>query len=145
MGILSDAPYIVELDAASLKRIGAMMAAPAIFVPYYTTAMNASVQRVVTESKKVAATSFKNPTGTLMRGITGHVVNPWLGVAGVGAEIPYARRREFGFSGMTDALGRHYTDDPGAFYMHKGLEASRSYITDAFGTATLAALRTIAL
>lgn len=145
MGIISQAPLIAELDPASLARLASLMASARIFVPYYTAAMRASVVHVVTESKRVASTSFKNPTGTLMRGITGHVVNPWLGVAGVGKEIPYARRREFGFTGKTDSLGRFYAYDPGAFYMHKGLEASRPFINAAYASATLAALKTIAL
>lgn len=44
----------------------------------------------------------------------------------VGSPLPYARRREFGFSGKTDSLGRHYTNDPGGFYMKKAISGSRS-------------------
>ena|SRR5450755_1678121 len=40
----------------------------------------------------------------------------------VTSDLPYARRREEGFSGMTDSLGRFYPNDPGGFYMQQTLE-----------------------
>ena len=35
----------------------------------------------------------------------------------IGSPLPYARRREFGFTDMVDSLGRYFAHDPGAFYM----------------------------
>lgn len=35
----------------------------------------------------------------------------------VGSALPYARRREYGFSGQTDVLGRYYPNDPGIAYL----------------------------
>ncbi len=40
----------------------------------------------------------------------------------IGSDLPYARRREFGFSGMEDSLGRLYAVDPGGFYMDRSVE-----------------------
>ena len=143
MGLLSEAPYLVTVDAASLARIARLVAVAPIFAKYYTSAMNASVAKVMQESKNAASESFMNPTGTLMRGITGHVESPWRGVVGVGQEVPYARRREFGFSGMTDSLGRYYPSDPGAFYLHTGLQRSQAFISSAFTAATELAIRDV--
>lgn len=141
MGVLSTAPYVMSFDAASLMRLSRLMATAPIFARYYAAAMNASVAKVISESKQRAPVL----TGTLRRGITGRTESPWRGVVGVGQQVPYARRREFGFSGMTDALGRFYPHDPGSFYLHGGLDASQPFIRTAFFTATELALRDIAL
>ena len=149
MGLLTSAPYLVTVDAASLARIARLVAVAPIFAKYYTSAMNASVAKVMQESKNAAAESFGHspsgyiPTGYLMKAITGHVESPWRGVVGVGQEVPYARRREFGFSGMTDSLGRFYPNDPGAFYLHTGLQRSQAFIGTAFTAATELAIRDI--
>jgi len=51
----------------------------------------------------------------------------------VGSDLPYARRREFGFSGKTDSRGRLYTEDPGGFYMEKTLgNLSEDEVTQGF-------------
>lgn len=41
----------------------------------------------------------------------------------VGSDQPHSRRREFGFSGKSDSLGRHFENDPGAFYMRAAIKA----------------------
>ena len=145
MGLMSGGLFSMTFDAASLARMATLVNAAPIFAAAYQTAMGACVAKVVTESKNVASTSFANPTGTLMRGITGYVETPWRGIVGVGQQVPYARRREYGFSGMTDALGRTYTDDPGAMYLHQGLENSRTFIRSAFFGATQLAIREMIL
>ena len=58
---------------------------------------------------------------------------------GVESDLPYARRREFGFSGMTDSRGRTYTNDPGAFYMRQTLATAEDDV-DASFTESMAAL-----
>jgi hypothetical protein len=40
----------------------------------------------------------------------------------VTSDLPYARRRELGFSGMTDVRGIFYAHDPGGFYMRDTLQ-----------------------
>lgn len=51
--------------------------------------------------------------------------------AEAGSDLPYSRRREFGFSGKTDSLGRYYAHDPGAFYLQKTLQDLPSHVGDA--------------
>ena len=130
MGILSSGVYSMTFDAATVARMGRLINAAPVFAAYYTTAMNACVNKVRTEAMNVAPVL----TGNLRRSITGYVASPWEGVVGVGEQVPYARRRELGFIG-TDALGRSYAD-AGSFYLHTGLENSRAFIRDAFRTST---------
>src|SRR5450755_1579586 len=40
----------------------------------------------------------------------------------VTSDVPYAHRREVGFSGQTDSLGRFYPHDEGTFYMQQTLQ-----------------------
>ncbi len=82
--------------------------------------------------------NFKNPQGPLEdafyqviedtgSGVQGQLVNPMV----------YAWRREKGFSGMTDSLGRYYAHDPGIEYMTHTLDDQSNiafgYFTDAVG------------
>jgi hypothetical protein len=128
MGVLTG-NYRVTFDAASLARFAALTNAPAIMTPFYTAAMNASVNYVVTQAKMRAPVK----TGTLRRGITGYTLSPWRGVVGVSRAVPYARRREYGF----DAQRAHM------FYLKRGLEASYPFIEGAFSTAAHVGLRTL--
>lgn len=61
-----------------------------------------------------------NPTGALEGSIQVVMVDSHN--AYIGSDLPYANRREFGFSGMTDSLGRFYPHDPGAFFMTTAIE-----------------------
>lgn len=64
------------------------------------------------------AQRWENPTGDLQNSFyfftSDHLERT------VTTDSPYARRRNEGFSGMTDSLGRFYENDPGAFYLDKG-------------------------
>lgn len=57
----------------------------------------------------------------------------------MGSRAPHARRRNEGFSGMTDSLGRFYANDPGAFYLDrgfsKGVNPAKRAVTIAVATA----------
>jgi len=68
----------------------------------------------------VANMNWQNPTGALEGSI--QVVMQDAYDALIGSDLPYANRREFGFSGMTDSLGRFYPNDPGAFFMTNAIE-----------------------
>lgn len=73
-------------------------------------------------------TNWMNPTGTLDTSFT-VLARPYGAEAG--SDLPYSRRREFGFSGKTDRLGRYYAHDPGAFYMQKTLQDLPAHVNDA--------------
>lgn len=56
------------------------------------------------------------------------------------SDLPYSWRREEGFSGMTDSLGRYYPNDPGAHYMRKSLSRNKRIIKAAFESEVYAAI-----
>src|SRR5882757_4015497 len=58
-------------------------------------------------------------TGALSDSIQKEIPTPYIGT--VFTDSPYGWRREEGFSGMTDSLGRFYPNDPGTHYMRKAL------------------------
>jgi hypothetical protein len=64
------------------------------------------------------AQRWKNPTGELQNSFYFFTSNRLERT--VTSDDPKARRRNEGFSGMTDSLGRFYANDPGAFYLDKG-------------------------
>lgn len=140
------ANYEMTLDPASVARIARLVQADVRMREFYLAAMRYSVSLVLGKAQANAADGrFVNPTGNLLQNITGYVASWDVGVVGVTRSVPYARRREFGFTGRTDSLGRHYTNDPGAFYLRDALTDSQPEIATAFGAATTLAIRNIAL
>lgn len=55
-------------------------------------------------------------------------------------DAPHAFRREYGFSGMTDSLGRYFPVDQGAYYMSITLQMNKTNVGKLFGTALDSAL-----
>lgn len=60
-------------------------------------------------------TNWKNGDGTLDNSF-------FFDGQRVTTDVIYGRRREMGFSGMSDSLGRFYPSDPGAFFVKTTLE-----------------------
>lgn len=58
-------------------------------------------------------------------------------------DLPYSWRREEGFSGKTDSLGRYYANDPGTHYMRKSLSRNKSIIKAAFTSEVQAAINEV--
>lgn len=89
----------------------------------YGSSLEASMSEAMQDVVEIlsdAATAnmhWKNPSGDLEDSIyeDSQVIDAWH--AEVGSSLPYAARREWGFSGMVDSLGRYFRDDPGAFYL----------------------------
>jgi hypothetical protein len=136
-----DGEYILRFDALSEARLARLMAAPLTMDAFYLGAMRYSVSLVTMKAKQNAASRFVRPTGNLLNNIQGYVMSPMLGVVGVTRSVPYGKRREFGFTGMTDSLGRTYTRDPGVFYLRDALVDSIPQIDAAFMTATSFSIR----
>lgn len=156
MSLLDSAMYSVTFDAASMARIAAMMNAQPTFARYYAVAMSECVNLVNMKAQKNAPVGVyadpRHQGGNLRRSIRGQIVTPWLGRVGVLSNVPYARRREFGFDGRTDSLGRFYPLDPKdsakrshMFYLRRALEDSRPFIATRFRAATQMAIRTLAV
>lgn len=83
---------------------------------------------------------WKNPSGKLEQSIfrDSRVVSDWQTI--VGSKRPYAARREYGFSGMTDSLGRLYKDDPGQSFMEESLTGNMDFIEQRISQAAQTAM-----
>ena len=79
--------------------------------PYMTTAMNASLDEVEYQAQDWMDTHFENPTGHLAGAFEKHLYPPWEGE--LWNDEPYAQRTNYGFSDMTDSLGRYFLIWPG--------------------------------
>lgn len=82
--------------------------------------------------ERYGSAQFKNPTGRLASSFRETTL---AGGVEVGSDLPYARRREFGFSGMTDSLGRYYADDPGYFYVQRAISEEKDLIVQYYNVA----------
>lgn len=90
--------------------------------------LNPNIQAALTEAGTLLTNAavantwqvFANPIGELASTIYPWLVSP--SEMEVRADSPYARRREEGFSGMTDSLGRYYPEDRAKPYMRPALD-----------------------
>lgn len=152
--------YLVEFDPLSVARLNMLMAMDPVYDKFLLAAMAASVAAVVRETSSRAPVGTRasggfsgGGHGTLRRGIRPGIITPELGTVGMLASIPYALRREKGYTGMWDThrtggqVGqkwRFYNSDPGAFYMRDGFEAALPFIAAAFEIANTLAIRVVA-
>jgi len=96
------------------------------------TAMGESLNLLQAEAADFMYATFKNPQGPLEDAFyqmfsvdRGELANP----------MPYAWRRERGFSGMTDSLGRTFHHDPGIAYMQHSIDTKGQDVGDIFTNA----------
>ncbi len=105
-------------------------------------AIETSLQNMATTAIGFCFANFMNPSGALEGNFT--TQGPMISGASVLGYLvndsPYAWRREKGFSGMTDSLGRTYTYDPGIAYMENTLMADMSMVLQNVQAAVQAAL-----
>jgi hypothetical protein len=80
---------------------------------------------------------FQNPTGAMESHFGGQITSWEFPVISgmMFNDSPYAWRRDRGFSGMTDSLGRFYPNDPGVYYMEDALTAEMDWIVARFTKA----------
>ena len=127
---------IMYLDGGTMRQIARLKDAP--------TRINTELEQALDDLAKglqdniPAQMQWKNPSGALAGSFTttSKLVLNSRGAAfirEVGSELPYSRRREFGFTGRTDSLGRKYTNDPGAFYMQAAIGLYDTDMLDRIG------------
>lgn len=125
----------IALDAPSMAKLERMLHLD--FGPTYYGAMSDSVQMLENTAVDYMFSTFKAPSGELegafiqtitpgANEITGELANP----------SDHAFRRNYGFSGRTDSLGRFYPDDPGINYMGFSLTTDTDAIFSRFVLAT---------
>lgn len=112
--------FTVSFDPGSLEALARLAG--------FGVLLNPNIQASLTEAGTLLTNAavantwqvFANPTGELASTIYPWLVSP--SQMEIRAGSPYGRRREEGFSGMTDSLGRTYTNDPGKPYMRPALD-----------------------
>lgn len=105
----------VRLDPASLDRLHGFANYERFLEPALLKAMESGISMLQAGASDYMWSHFKNPTGTTEDDSWEvDVRGPYLAI--LGNTAPQARRLEYGFSGMTDALGRYYPEWPSGQY-----------------------------
>jgi hypothetical protein len=118
--------FSASFDPGSLEKLTQLMGFGVLLDPRITQALTDAGELLVTTAQTNTWTVFASPTGELAGSIYFYVVSPTEVDVAVG--VPYGRRRELGFSGMTDSLGRHYTNDPGKPYLQPAVDTDAPMI-----------------
>ena len=108
---MSDFTLNVVLDDASILAAARMANFETLLYPNLTIAMGESLDDIEFHAQEWMYGHFMNPLGPLEEAFTKHVYGGYS--AELWNDLPYAQRRNYGFSGMYDSLGRFYPYDPG--------------------------------
>lgn len=125
--------FHMGFDPGSLEKITKLEGFAALLNPEVAQALTQAGQLLVTTAQTNTWTVFANPTGQLADSIYFYVVSPTEVDVAVG--VPYGRRREYGFSEMTDSLGRFYANDPGKPYLEPAIETDKPMVQELLKTA----------
>lgn len=137
---MSDLVLGASLDAASMVGVERMLAFGDYLDPHITQAIDLSLDGIISAAQTYMWATFINPTGPLENAFEKDIE----GANGVLSNaMPYAWRRNEGFSGMTDVMGRFYPWDPGIHYMEFALQISEPFVETTFAIETETALARI--
>src|SRR6266566_5061281 len=109
--------FWMGLDEASLRKIAVLMGAETRLVTESESALDDISDAILREIPRQM--HWRHSSGALADSF-GRAKR--ASYRAVGSDLPYARRREEGFSGRTDSLGRTYRNDPGAFYLQRAIK-----------------------
>lgn len=129
-----------SLDAESMANVDRLLVFGPTFMDSIEKATLLSLDGIESAAQTYMWGTFMNPTGPLenafeksLEGTIGVLTNT----------SPYAHRRNDGFSGQTDSLGRFYPNDPGIYYMEFALQISESFVETTFAIETETALASL--
>lgn len=131
-----------KLDTASLETIRAFENYQAILEPALEVSMKEGIDLLQGNASAYMWATFQNPTGPTEDDSWQSFIDPYQ--SWLENTAPQATRLEYGFSGMTDSLGRYYPLWPGGYrseYWHgyrwaaHTEEVSQRAIQDIFQTA----------
>src|SRR2546430_6739801 len=112
--------FQIGFDPASLSEIARFYGFKACLSEEMSSAMQEAGELLEKAAQDNTDRVFENPTGELKSTIQAILDSPYE--VQIGSNSPYARRREYGFSGMTDSLGRYFASDPARPYMKPALD-----------------------
>ncbi len=118
--------FTMGFDSHSLAEIAQFYSFSVFLSEEMATAMKEAGDLVAAAAIANTWTVFAHPTGELASSIAPVLDSPFE--VQIGADVPYARRREFGFSGMTASLGRFFPYDPAKPYMAPALAANEQAV-----------------
>lgn len=122
------------LDTHSLQEIVRLQGFAALLQPKIREALIEGGTRIAKKAQSNARSVFThNSPGGLADSIYPYLASP--SELEIRVPKPYGRRREKGFSGMTDALGRYYTHDPAKPYLAPAMESEGPYVERMFAEA----------
>jgi hypothetical protein len=138
-------PFL-QIAIKGLEDIQAFQNFESILEEYLMYSMGMSANRLLGTIQTITDQRFAHPTGALSHQFARPfptIYSEHLPVmsAALIFDSPYALRRNYGFSGMTDSLGRTFTSDPGIFYAEDALIEDRDWIKKNFQKNVNAALR----
>lgn len=110
----------MSFSPASLAEIAQMYGMGVLLAEETQVALKEVAELLAEKAQAKTWEVFANPAGELAGTIVADTSSPYEAQVVVGS--PYGRRREKGFSGMTDSLGRFYPYDPAKPYLEPTLE-----------------------
>ena len=133
----------IAYEPKSLKRLGNMLSVHSFLAPELSSTMRQVGDIVVAAAVANTWEVFEDPTGELASTIKAMLSGPYE--VTIGSDSPYAMRRELGFMGMTDSLGRGPYDDPAKPYMQPALDDNVSQIDIMISDAVARAMANMGL
>jgi hypothetical protein len=125
--------FSLGFDPGSLAAITKLEGFAALLNPEITDALTQAGELLTTTAQANTWSVFANPTGALADSISFWVAGPTEVDLAVG--VPYGRRREYGFDGMYDSLGRGPFHDPAKPYMQPALDEDKPMVQELIATA----------
>lgn len=136
--------FKAELDTASIAEIVRLQGFGALLDPGIRNALVEGGTRIAKQAQDNARSVFiQNSPGGLADNIY-----PWLASPSemqIIVDKDYGQRREKGFSGLTDALGRFYPYDPAKPYLIPAMESEGHGVEALFDAAVNNALGRVAV
>lgn len=130
--------FTAMLDADSLAALVRLRGFESLLDPAITGALTEAGKLLVGAAQANTWEAFMHPTGALAGSITFYVPSPEEVAVSVG--VPYGHRREKGFSGQTDSLGRYYANDPAEPYLIPAMEENEAAVLALMADAVQVAL-----
>ncbi len=112
--------FSASFDPRSLAAIAQLHGLQILLAPQVQAAMSQGGDLLIRGMQAEMQAKFKAPTGMLSGSLQKIIDSPYEIQAG--SNLPDAWRRDRGFSGMTDRLGRYYPHDPGIFFAENSMQ-----------------------
>ncbi len=125
----------IAFDPGSMASISRLLSFDVMLAEEMAPSMEEAGQIVTEAAQANTWIAFQHPTGELAGLLAPVMVSPLE--VGITAGAPWSWRRERGFSGMTDSLGRFYPYDPAEPYAGPALDANADKVMELMDEAVL--------